>query len=141
MSKMEKKTDIGAWIGNIEDETTGNGNFRTVLFTGSHTQLTVMSIGVGDEIGWESHGHIDQFIRVEQGRARVDLGPDEQTVSEQHEISEDWALIVPAGTWHNVVNIGDEELKVYSLYSPPEHPQATGHAPTAEAPPAEHAHS
>jgi mannose-6-phosphate isomerase-like protein (cupin superfamily) len=137
---MESKTELGAWVRNIEDATLSNDTFRTVLFTGEHTQLTVMSLRAGEEIGWEVHGDRDQFLRVEQGRARADFGPDEDTVSEQHEIGDDWALIIPAGTWHNVVNTGDGELKLYSLYSPPEHPAGTVHATKAEADAAEHDH-
>ena len=137
---MGSKTAIGAWLGDIEEATLSNDTFRSVLFTGTHTQLTVMSLGVGEEIGWEAHGHLDQFIRIEQGQARVDLGPDESTVSEQHEVGDDWALIIPAGTWHNVVNTGDGELKLYSLYSPPEHPDGTVHRTKAEADAAEHDH-
>ena len=137
---MESKTAIGAWVGDIEDATLANDTFRTVLFTGSHTQLTVMSIDVGGEIGWEAHGHLDQFIRIEQGTARLDLGPDEDTVSEQHDVGDDWAAIIPAGAWHNVVNTGDQPLKVYSLYSPPEHPAGTVHATKADSDADEHDH-
>lgn len=133
-------TELGAWIGDIEAETTANTNFRTTLFTGTHTQLTVMSLKVGEEIGWECHGHLDQFLRVEQGSARVELGPDEDTVSEQHDVSDDWAVIIPAGTFHNVVNTGDGDLKLYSLYSPPEHPAGTVHVTKAEADAAEEEH-
>jgi mannose-6-phosphate isomerase-like protein (cupin superfamily) len=137
---METKTGIGAWVGNIEDATKSNSTFRTVLFTGTHTQLTVMSLRAGGEIGWEVHGHLDQFIRIEQGHARVDLGSDKDSVSEQHDVGDDWAVIIPAGTWHNVVNTGDDELKLYSLYSPPEHPDGTVHTTKAEADAAERDH-
>jgi mannose-6-phosphate isomerase-like protein (cupin superfamily) len=128
------------WVGDIEKVTKENGNFRTVLFTGKHTQLTVMSIEVGSEIGREVHEHLDQFLRVEDGRGRVEFGPDEETIAETYEVEDDWAIIVPAGTWHNVVNIGDEALKLYSLYSPPEHPDGTVHRTKAEADAAEHEH-
>jgi mannose-6-phosphate isomerase-like protein (cupin superfamily) len=137
---MESKTTLGAWVGNIEDATKSNSSFRTVLFTGTHTQLTVMSLRAGEDIGWEVHGHLDQFIRIEQGQARVDLGEGKDTVSEQHKVGDDWALIIPAGIWHNVVNTGDGDLKVYSLYSPPEHPAGTVHATKSEADAAEHDH-
>ena len=137
---MESTTPIGAWVGDIEKETLDNTNFRTTLFTGTHTQFTVMSIAVGTEIGCEAHGHLDPFLRLQQGKGRVDLGPDNDTVSEQHEVSDDWAVIIPAGTFHNVVNIGDTELKVYSLYSPPEHPAGTVHVTKAEADAAEAEH-
>ncbi len=135
---MKSKSGVGVWIGDIEDATLTNTSFRSVIFTGSHTQLTVMSLRVGEEIGWEAHGHLDQFLRLEQGQARVDLGVTEDAVSEQHDVSGDWALIIPAGIWHNVVNTGDVEVKLYSLYSPPEHPAGTVHETKAEADAAEH---
>jgi mannose-6-phosphate isomerase-like protein (cupin superfamily) len=128
------------WVGDIEKLTVGNDTFRTVVYTGEHAQLTVMSLKPGEEIGWEAHGHLDQFLRVEQGRGRLDLGRTRDGVDEQHDLEDDWALIVPAGTWHNVVNTGDEDLKLYSLYSPPEHPDGTVHATKAEADADEHDH-
>lgn len=137
---MESKTPIGAFVGNIETETLDNTNFRTTLFTGSQTQLTVMSIEPGGEIGWEAHDDLEQFIRVEQGRARVELGSEEGNPSEQHEIGDDWVAIIPAGAWHNVVNIGDDALKLYSLYSPPEHPANTVHVTKADSDADEHHH-
>jgi mannose-6-phosphate isomerase-like protein (cupin superfamily) len=109
------------------------------LWTGEHTQLTVMNILAGDDIGLEQHPDHDQFIRIEQGKARVELGPTEDQVEETHDVEDDWAIIIPAGTWHNVVNTGDGELKVYSLYSPPEHPPNTVHRTKADAMAAEHA--
>ena len=125
------------WIDDIERATLDNTNFRTVLHSGSHSQLTVMSLLPGEEIGWEAHGHLDQFLRLEQGRARVDIGTSEDTVDESHEVADDWAFIVPAGIWHNVTNIGDEPVKLYSIYSPPEHPHGTVHKTKAEADAAE----
>ncbi|MGB7859045.1 MAG: cupin domain-containing protein [Acidimicrobiia bacterium] len=128
------------WVGNIEKLTRENTNFRTVVFTGEHCQLTLMSVPPGGEVGWEAHPHLDQFLRLEQGAARLDFGGSEENVDESHEIEDDWALIVPAGTWHNVVNIGDQDLKLYSLYSPPEHPDGTVHRTKAEADADEHHH-
>src|ERR671916_387380 len=96
------------WVGDIERETLGNDTFRTVLFTGEHTQLTVMRLAPGEDIGLETH-----------------------------DVSDDWAIIVPAGVWHNLTNTGDGELKLYSLYSPPEHPPDTVHRTKAEAEAAE----
>ena len=125
------------WIGDIEKTTLDNDTFRTVVFTGDHTQLTVMRLAPGEEIGWEAHGNLDQFLRVEQGSAEVDLGRTEDSVDETHPVEDDWAIIVPAGTWHNVRNVGDGDLKLYSLYSPPEHPDGTVHATKAEADAAE----
>ena len=126
------------WVGDIERETIDNKTFRTVVFTGEHTQLTVMSIAVGDDIGGEVHEDHDQFIRIESGSARVELGGREGAPEETHDVEDDWAVIVPAGCWHNVVNTGSDELKVYSLYSPPEHPDGTVHATKADAEAAEH---
>ena len=119
------------WVGDIEQETVANTTFRTVVFTGEHTQLTVMSLAPGESIGREVHEGIDQFLRVE-------LGGSEDAVDETHDVSDDWAIVVPAGVWHDVVNTGDGELKLYSLYSPPEHPDGTVHATKADAEAAEH---
>ena len=128
------------WVADVEQATLDNTNFRTVLFTGEHTQLTVMSLKPGEEIGWEAHDELDQFLRLEQGSGRVEFGTGEDAVDETHEVSDDWAIIVPAGIWHNVVNTGDEDLKLYSLYSPPEHPDGTIHVTKAEADAAEAEH-
>ena len=125
------------WLDDVTKLTLGNSNFRTVAYTGEHTQLTLMRLGPGEDIGWERHGHLDQFLRLEQGRARVEFGRTEDAVDETHEVEDDWAFIVPAGVWHNVVNIGDDEVKLYSLYSPPEHPDGTVHRTKADAEAAE----
>ena len=128
------------WSANIEEATVDNSTFRTVLFTGKHTQLTVMHLQAGEEIGLEAHEEIDQFIRVEEGSARVTMGRSKETVDETHELEDDWAVIIPAGVWHNVINTGDGPLKLYSLYSPPEHPDGTVHQTKAEADAAEAEH-
>jgi mannose-6-phosphate isomerase-like protein (cupin superfamily) len=128
------------WIGDIESATTSNTTFRTVLFTGEHLQLTVMSIPAGSEIGLEAHGHLDQFIRVEQGSGRLDMGPAKDQIDAHHDLGDDWAAIIPAGTWHNVVNTGASDLKLYSIYTPPEHPDGTVHVTKAEADADEHDH-
>jgi mannose-6-phosphate isomerase-like protein (cupin superfamily) len=127
------------WIGDIEEATLENATFRTVLFTGEHTQLTVMRLGPGEDIGREVHPHLDQFIRVEEGEGRAELGTTEDRVDETHDVRDDWAIVVPAGVWHNVVNTGTGELKLYSLYSPPEHPADTVHRTKAKAEAAERA--
>jgi mannose-6-phosphate isomerase-like protein (cupin superfamily) len=128
------------WVGDIEQATLDNEAFRTVVFTGEHTQLTVMRLAPGEDIGREAHPHLDQFIRIEQGKARVELGRTEDQVDETHDVEDDWAVIVPAGVWHNVVNTGSGDVKLYSLYSPPEHPPDTVHRTKAEAEAAEHQH-
>jgi mannose-6-phosphate isomerase-like protein (cupin superfamily) len=126
------------WVEDIEKATLQNENFRTVLFTGQHTQLTVMRIAPGEDIGLEMHGDVDQFLRIEQGSARVEFGASRGAVDETHEAKGDWAIIIPAGTWHNVFNTGDQDLKLYSLYSPPNHPEGTVHRTKADAEAAEH---
>ena len=125
------------WIGDIEKLTLENETFRTVVHTGAHAQLTLMRLAPGEDIGWESHGHLDQFLRIEEGRGELDLGAAEGAVDETHPVQDDWAIIVPAGTWHNVRNTGEGDLKLYSIYSPPEHPDGTVHATKAEADAAE----
>ena len=127
------------WIGDIERTTVENTTFRTVVFTGRHTQLTVMRLAPGEDIGREVHPNLDQFIRIEQGEGRAELGRTEEQVDETHDVEGDWAIVVPVGVWHNVVNTGSGELKLYSLYSPPEHPADTVHRTKAEAEAAEHA--
>lgn len=126
------------WVGDIEEPTLHNATFRTVLFTGEHVQLTVMHLGPGGEIGREVHPHIDQFLRIESGTARVELGTTEDRIDEMHDLVGDWAVIVPAGVWHNIVNAGSEAVKLYSLYAPAEHPPGAVHETKAEADAAEH---
>ena len=126
------------WVGDIERQTLDNETFRTVVFTGGNMQLTVMSIEPGDDIGAEVHDGHDQFLRIESGSARVELGGSDGAPQDVHEVEDDWAVIVPSGTWHNVINTGSEPLKVYSLYAPPEHPDGTVHRTKADALAAEH---
>jgi mannose-6-phosphate isomerase-like protein (cupin superfamily) len=126
------------WVRDIEQTTLANDTFRTVLFTGEHLQVTVMSIPQGGEIGLEVHPDNDQFIRLEQGDARVELGRSEGSVDESHDVKADWAFVVPAAVWHNVVNTGWDEVKLYSLYAPPHHPDGTVHQTKADADAADH---
>lgn len=128
---------MAGWVGDIEQETLGNEHFRRVVFTGRRMQMTVMAIAPGEEIGLEMHEDLDQFLRIEQGSALVTFGPSATEITERHEVADDWAIIVPGGTWHNVINTGDDVLKLYSLYSPPEHPDGTIHRDKAEADAAE----
>lgn len=114
------------FIVNIEKETTENTDYRRVLYTGRYTQLVVMSIEPGDEIGNEMHG-LDQFIRIEEGQAKAILNN-----SDEHELKDDDAIVIPANTWHNVINTGDTQLKLYTLYSPPEHKDGTIHKTKAD---------
>lgn len=133
-------TDHGPkpYVVNIEDETLGNTNYRTTLWTGKYMQMTVMAIAPGDDIGLEVHEDHDQFLRVEQGRGRVQIGPEKDALDFDEEVGDDWVILVPAGSWHNVTNIGDEPLKVYSLYAPPEHAHGTVHPTKADSDADEH---
>lgn len=117
----------------IEHETLTNENFRTTVWTGEHLQLTVMSIEPGDDIGLEVHPDTDQFLRVEKGRGRCQMGPAEDNLTFDEEVGDDWIVLVPAGTWHNITNIGAEALKVYALYGPPDHVRGTVHPTHADA--------
>ncbi len=128
------------WVGDIERATLDNTTFRTVVFTGEHTQLTLMRLAPGEDIGREAHPNLDQFLRIEEGQARVELGRAEDRVDESHDVEDDWAIVVPAGVWHNVVNTGGSDVKLYSLYSPPEHPPNTVHETKADAEAGEQAH-
>ncbi|MCM3575834.1 MULTISPECIES: cupin domain-containing protein [Mesobacillus] len=118
---------------NIEDATVQNETFRTALWTGTNLQLTVMSIDVGDDIGLEVHETGDQFIRVEEGEAFVQMGDSKDNLDFEARVSDDYAILIPEGKWHNVTNIGDTKLKVYVIYAPPEHPFGTVHETKADA--------
>jgi len=139
---MTDLTDHGPhpYVMDIEDATLNNKNFRATLWTGKHLQLTVMSLKVGECIGLEVHNDTDQFIRIEQGTGRADMGPTEATATSGTPVATDSVIFVPAGMWHNVTNTGDVELKLYTLYGPPDHVPGTLH-PTkhdAETDPNEH---
>jgi mannose-6-phosphate isomerase-like protein (cupin superfamily) len=128
---------MAGWVGDIERLTIENETFRTVLFTAEHVQLTVMRLAPGENIGREAHPHLDQFLRVEQGRGRVEFGATEGRVDETHDVGDGSAIVVPAGVWHDVVNVGEGDLKLYSLYAPPEHRDGTVHRTKADAEAAE----
>jgi len=113
---------------NIEKVTLENDDFRRVLFTGNHSQLVVMAIGPGEEIGQEVHPNVDQFFRFESGEGKVIINGEEMMVGDGD------AVIVPAGAEHNVTNLSQvEKLKLYTIYSPPNHPDGTVHKTKAEA--------
>lgn len=120
------------FVDNIEMFTLENENYRTTLWTGSNLQVTLMAIIPGHDIGMEVHMDHDQFLRIEQGQATVHMGPDENNLQTWQANAND-AVIVPAGTWHNLVNSGEEMLKIYSIYAPPEHPHGTVHATKEDA--------
>lgn len=108
------------YITNIEKATIENTDYRRVLYTSRKSQLVLMCLAPGDEIGEEVHG-LDQFIRIEAGTGKVILDDVE------HNVSDDFAIVIPEGTKHNVINTGNTELKLYSIYSPPEHKDGVIH--------------
>ena len=121
------------FIFNINHATNMNENFRTTLWTGRDLQLTLMSIPACEDIGVEMHADIDQFIRVERGRARVCMGSCRNTLQEKDCVDENDAILIPAGTWHNIVNAGNRPVKLYSVYAPPKHPFGTVHKTKTDA--------
>ena len=112
---------------NIHKETFNNNYFRKEIWTGQHLQVTVMCIPAGGEIGLEMHDNIDQFIRIEHGIASVYMGKTKQDVKFVGNANSDYAILIPAGTWHNILNNTKQPLKVYSIYTPPKHPVGTIH--------------
>ncbi|MEJ5927255.1 cupin domain-containing protein [Corynebacterium sp. H128] len=115
------------YVLDIEKATTDNENFRDTLWTGKFLQMTVMNIPAGGEIGAEVHDDHDQFLRVEAGKGHVMIGDSADSLDIDQVVEDDWAIFVPAGKWHNVVNEGTEELKVYSIYAAPDHKPGTVH--------------
>lgn len=116
------------FAGNIEEKTLANTNFRQVLFTGTHSQLVVMNLRPNEEIGMEAHPNVDQFFRFEQGKGKVIIDGEESVVGNGS------AMVVPAGAQHNVINTSPTEaLKLYTIYSPPNHPDGTIHPTKADA--------
>ena len=108
------------FVTNIEKETLENENFRKVLYTSNYSQLVVMSLQPGEDIGAEVHG-LDQFIRIEQGAGKAVLN------GHEYDVEDDFAIVIPAGVEHNVVNTGETPMKLYTVYSPPEHKDGTVH--------------
>ena len=124
---------MSGYVTNIEKDTLDNEDFRRVLFTGPHTQLVLMTLGPGEDIGLETHEGHDQFIRIESGTGTAVLD------GSTHTLTDGSALVIPAGVEHNVINTSSAEpLKLYTLYSPPEHPDGTVHRTRGEAAAAHH---
>ncbi|WP_249871807.1 cupin domain-containing protein [Oceanobacillus saliphilus] len=121
------------FVVDIEEATKQNRTFRTALWTGSNLQVTLMSIAVGDDIGLEIHPAVDQFLRIEEGQGLVQMGDRQDRLDFQARVYDDYAIMVPAGKWHNLTNTGDKPLKLYTIYAPPEHPFGTVHVTKADA--------
>jgi mannose-6-phosphate isomerase-like protein (cupin superfamily) len=124
----------------IEAYTLKNDLYRRTIWTGTHMQMTLMSLAPGEEIGLEKHPEIDQFLRIESGKGIVVMGDEEENLTFRKEVEDDFAVLIPAGKYHNVINTGDEPLKIYSIYTPPEHPFGTIHKTYEEGIEAGHQH-
>jgi len=124
---MRKGILVKGFVGDIEDLTEENSDFRRVLYTGKQLQLVLMALRPGEEIGEEVHEDRDQFFRVEEGKGEVWID------GVRTKIESDTAIIVPSGAKHNVVNTGAEPLRLYTIYAPPEHRDGTVHATRADA--------
>lgn len=132
---MVRSNDYGPYpfVIDIEKATLQNDYFRSALWTGNHMQLTLMSINPGEDIGMEIHPDVDQFLRLEQGQGVVMMGNSKDNLNFQRQVSDKYAIIIPAGTWHNVVNTGRVPMKLYSIYAPPKHPFGTVHVTKKDA--------
>ena len=116
------------FVDDIEKLTLENSNFRKVLSTNSHSQLVVMSLKPTEDIGMEVHNDVDQFFRIDSGQGKVVAN------GQEYEISDGYAIVIPAGTEHNIINTSEtEDLKLYTIYSPANHPDGTIHATKEEA--------
>ena len=120
------------FVVDIKKATLHNNTFRTALWTGNHLQLTLMNIPVGEDIGLEIHPNVDQFLRIEDGQGLVLMGDSKDNLYFRQPVYDDFAVFIPAGKWHNVINTGNRHLKLYSIYAPPKHPWGTIHQTKAE---------
>ncbi len=129
------RMDFGGnpYVTNIHRAAMQNNTFRTAIWTGKHLQVTLMSINVGEDIGLELHRDVDQFLRIEEGEGFVQMGEDRNHLNFERYVGKGDAVMVPAGLWHNITNVGPFPLKLYSIYAPPEHPFGTVHRTKKEA--------
>lgn len=121
------------FVVNIDRLAKTNPNYRTALWTGEYLQVTLMCIPAGGDIGLEMHDTVDQFIRIEDGCALVQMGNCKDKVDYQQQVNKNYAIVIPACTWHNIINNGRTPLKLYSIYAPPQHQFGTVHRTKAEA--------
>ena len=126
-SSMPQIKDYGAkpLIVNIDGFAKLNQNYRTALWTGKDLHVTLMSIAIGADMRVEMHHDTDQFIRIESGYALAIMGKNKDALTYRQRVNSNYAVIVPAGTWHNIINVGNMPLKLYSIYAPPKHPFGT----------------
>lgn len=121
------------FVVNIHQVARHNRTFRTTIWTGRYLQVVLMSINVGEDIGLEVHPALDQFLRIEDGQGLVQMGDSKKHLYFQRSVQHGDAIMVPAGTWHNLINTGNTPIKLYTIYAPPEHPFGTVHRTKAEA--------
>jgi len=128
-------TDIGPQPQSfdLEAATRANKNYRTVAWSGRHLQVTLMSIPVSGDIGLEMHPDTDQFLRLDAGRGRVQIGRSKNELTFDKEVSDGWCVLVPAGSWHNITNVGTEPMQVYAIYAPAHHKPGKVHRTAADA--------
>ena len=126
---LENNSDLGSkpTLINIHNEAVCNPYFRKAIWTGKDLQITVMSIPVGGEIGLEIHDNLDQFLKVEGGCAKVYIGKSKKDLKFVGKVNDNYAIVIPSGTWHNIINACSCPLKLYSVYAPPKHPFNTIH--------------
>lgn len=108
-------------IFDIETETVANATYRTVVWSGKYLQVTLMSIKPGEDIGLEQHPETDQFLRLDQGTGRCQMGTTKENLTVDEEVEDGWSIMVPAGYWHNVTNTGEEDMRLYTIYAPVHH--------------------
>jgi len=117
----------------LERATRDNSNYRSVAWSGRYLQVTLMSIPVAGDIGLEMHAETDQFLRLDAGRGVVQMGASRDQLTFRNEVSNGWCIMVPAGTWHNITNTGDEPMQVYAIYAPAHHAPGKIHKTASDA--------
>jgi len=117
----------------LEQATRENSTYRTVAWSGRYLQVTLMSIPVGSDIGLEAHPETDQFLRLDAGRGRVQMGTSRDQLTFDKQVSDGWCVLIPAGTWHNVTNIGKEPMQLYAIYAPAHHKPGKIHRTASDA--------
>lgn len=118
---------------NLEQSTRENTHYRSVAWSGRYLQVTLMSIPVGSDIGLEVHPETDQFLRLDAGRGHVQIGATKDQLTFEEEVSDGWCILIPAGSWHNVINTGDVPMQLYAIYAPAHHKPGKIHRTSSEA--------
>ena len=132
-NNLMSNNDFQPFVFNIDEYTRFNNNFRTTIWTGRYLQVTLMSIPVKETIGLEIHPNNDQFLKVVSGDAIVQMGKNRNNLTYQRRVKEGYAVIVPSNTYHNIINVGNRPLKLYSIYAPIKHKPKTIHKTKKEA--------